>query len=308
MRIIILSDKLSHSRSLSFDRRWLAFAVVTLVLMVFGLLAQSYVLHDRSIRIAAAQQQIDQLKKEILFDQQKIQNFYSYSNGVFQEQAKQAGLLQARIARLESLGSRLADRASFGDEFDFYSLPAVGGPYETQSTEVLGQADIKQTLLDLNVYLDRREQELKAIDGLLNNQRLQKESYIAGRPAASGWVSSNFGKRIDPFTGRVAWHRGIDYAGKMGTDVTVVAAGVVVWAGERYGYGNLVEVNHGNGFATRYAHSGKIHVKMGDIVSKGQTIAEMGSTGRSTGPHVHFEVLKNGRAVDPRNYIYRKSL
>lgn len=308
MRIIILSDQMSHSRSLSFDRRWLLFAAIMMALLVLSLFVQSYVLHDRSVRIAAAQQQIDQLKKELLFDQQKVQNFYSYSNGVFQEQAKQAGLLQARIARLESLGSRLADRASFGDEFDFYSVPAIGGPYDTQSSEVLGQADIKQTLLDLNVYLDRREQELKAIDGLLNNRRLQEESYIAGRPAASGWVSSHFGKRIDPFTGRVAWHKGIDYAGKMGTDVTAVASGVVVWAGKRYGYGNLVEINHGNGFTTRYAHSGQINVKMGDIVSKGQAIAQMGSTGRSTGPHVHFEVLKNGQAVDPRNYIYRKSL
>src|SRR5690554_4049261 len=308
MRIIILSDKLSHSRSLSFDRRWLSFAVVTLVLMVFGLLAQSYVLHDRSIRIAAAQQQIDQLKKEILFDQQKIQTFYSYSNGVFQEQAKQAGLLQARIARLESLGSRLAERASFDDEFDFYSVPAIGGPYETSATEVLGQADIQQTLSDLNIYLDRREQELKAIDGLLNNRRLQEESYLAGRPAASGWVSSHFGKRIDPFTGRVAWHKGIDFAGKMGTDVTAVSSGVVVWAGKRYGYGNLVEINHGNGFTTRYAHSGQINVKMGDIVSNDQAIAQMGSTGRSTGPHVHFQVLKNSQAVEPCNYMYRKSL
>lgn len=284
------------------------FAGAMLACLLLSIITLSFVVHDRSVRMSIAQQQIDQLKKEMLFDQQKIQTFYSYSNGVFQEQAKQAGLLQARIARLESLGSRLAERASFDDEFDFYSVPAIGGPYETNATEVLGQADIQQTLSDLNIYLDRREQELKAIDGLLNNRRLQEESYLAGRPAASGWVSSHFGKRIDPFTGRVAWHKGIDFAGKMGTDVTAVAAGVVVWAGERYGYGNLVEINHGNGFTTRYAHSGVINVKLGDIVNKGQAIAQMGSTGRSTGPHVHFEVLKNGHAVDPRNYIYRKSL
>jgi murein DD-endopeptidase MepM/ murein hydrolase activator NlpD len=125
----------------------------------------------------------------------------------------------------------------------------------------------------------------------------------AGRPITSGWLSSYFGIRTDPFTGKKERHKGLDFAGKLGSDVVAVASGVVTWAGRRYGYGNLVEINHGNGYSTRYGHNDKITVKVGDAVKKGQIIAKMGSTGRSTGPHVHFEVLHKGKQVDPMSYI-----
>lgn len=308
MRVIILGEELERSYNLKFDSRWLIVASAVLAALLLSLFILSYMVFERGARIDLAKQHLSVAQANMLTDQQNLQEFYSYSEGIFQEQAKQAGLLQARIARLEALGSRLADRADFADEFDFYSIPAVGGPDDLMSAETMGQADIQKTLNELNIYLDKREQELKAIDGLLASKRLQRSSYLAGKPAQSGWLSSHYGKRIDPFTGRIAWHRGIDYAGKEGTAVTAVASGVVVWAGERYGYGDLVEINHGNGYATRYAHNGSIAVKLGDVVDKGQTIAAMGSTGRSTGPHVHFEVLKNGQAINPQNYIYRKSL
>lgn len=308
MRVIILGEELERSYNLKFDSRWLIVASAVLAALLLSLFVLSYMVFERGARIDLAKQHLSVAQANMLADQQNLQEFYSYSEGIFQEQAKQAGLLQARIARLEALGSRLADRADFADEFDFYSIPAVGGPDDLMSAETMGQADIQKTLNELNIYLDKREQELKAIDGLLASKRLQRSSYLAGKPAQSGWLSSHYGKRIDPFTGRIAWHRGIDYAGKEGTAVTAVASGVVVWAGERYGYGDLVEINHGNGYATRYAHNGSIAVKLGDVVDKGQTIAAMGSTGRSTGPHVHFEVLKNGQAINPQNYIYRKSL
>lgn len=308
MRIILLGEELSRSYSLSFDRRWLIASAALLAVLLCLLLILSYVIHDRGQRIAVAQQQLDQLRRELLFDQQQLQAFYGYSNGVFQEQAKQAGLLQARIARLEALGGRLADLASFEEEFDFYSAPAVGGPEDILEHDPMSQADIRQALVQLNLHLDRREQELKAIDGLLSDRQLQQERYLAGRPVSSGWLSSQYGKRIDPFHGRTAWHRGVDFAGKPGSDILAVASGVVVWSGDRYGFGTMVEINHGNGFVTRYAHNSQNNVRIGDVVTKGQVIAQMGSSGRSTGPHVHFEVLKNGQQVDPRNYIYRKSL
>jgi len=120
-------------------------------------------------------------------------------------------------------------------------------------------------------------------------------------------MSSRFGRRNDPFTGRLAWHKGVDFAGKDGSDIVSVGSGVVTWSGDRYGYGLMVEVSHGGGLVTRYAHAKDILVKLGDIVKKGQTIARMGSTGRSTGPHVHFEVRKNGKAVDPARYVNRRS-
>lgn len=308
MRIIVLGEEFSRSYSLSFDRRWLFAIAGALFILLALLVTLSFLFYERGQRIEYAHAQLDRLHQDMLFDQQQLQAFYGYSNGVFQEQAKQAGLLQARLARLEALGGRLAELASFEEEFDFYSVPAVGGPDDILLQEPMSQVDIQGALVQLNLHLDRREQELKAIDGLLSDRQLQHERYLAGRPVASGWLSSQYGKRIDPFHGRTAWHKGVDFAGKAGSDILAVASGVVVWSGERYGFGTMVEINHGNGFITRYAHNSENNVKIGDVVTKGQVIAQMGSSGRSTGPHVHFEVLKNGRAVDPRNYIYRKSL
>jgi murein DD-endopeptidase MepM/ murein hydrolase activator NlpD len=120
-------------------------------------------------------------------------------------------------------------------------------------------------------------------------------------------MSSHFGRRVDPFTGRIATHEGVDFAGKLGSEIIAVGSGVVTWSSERYGYGQMVEINHGSGFMTRYAHNLENKVEVGDVVKKGQVIALMGTSGRSTGPHVHFEVYKHGRPVDPAAYIHRAS-
>src|SRR5690606_21585553 len=121
-----------------------------------------------------------------------------------------------------------------------------------------------------------------------------------GRPVAVGYVSSRFGRRIDPFTGQVALHRGIDFAAPAGSEVVAVGSGIVVWSGPRHGYGEVVEIDHGQGLVTRYAHNAENLVRVGDVVTRGQPIARVGSTGRATGPNVHFEVLRNDRAVNPR--------
>ena len=155
--------------------------------------------------------------------------------------------------------------------------------------------------------IHHREKQLDILDSLLSNKTLHEERFLAGFPARKGWLSSRFGPRTDPFTGKSSWHNGIDYAGKRGAEIIAVASGVVMWSGNRSGYGLMVEINHGNGFVTRYAHNEKNAVQVGDVVTKGQTIATMGSSGRSTGPHVHFEVLKNGKSKDPVKYIYRKN-
>ena len=133
---------------------------------------------------------------------------------------------------------------------------------------------------------------------------LQQKVLPTGRPIKKGWMSSFYGMRNDPFTGKRDFHKGVDFAGKLGSDVTSVAAGVVTWSGDRYGFGMMVEIDHGNGYSTRYGHNLENLVKVGDKVRKGQTIAKMGTSGRSTGPHVHFEVLYNGRAVNPKKYIH----
>ena len=156
---------------------------------------------------------------------------------------------------------------------------------------------------DLSAQLEDRNKQLHVLETMMMNRNLQAEVMPAGRPVTRGWLSSYFGMRTDPFTGRLAFHSGIDFAGRLNSDIIAVAAGVVTFAGPRNGYGNLVEINHGNGYSTRYGHSRKLLVKVGDTVKKGQVIAMMGSTGRSTGPHVHFEVLKNGHTIDPKRFI-----
>jgi murein DD-endopeptidase MepM/ murein hydrolase activator NlpD len=212
--------------------------------------------------------------------------------------------LQARLLRIDALGERLIEITKInGDEFDFSSVPALGGPGSLSETY---QAPEIQSVLDkLASRIDRREQQLEVLDDLLLANKIKTDTFVAGRPIKRGWMSSRYGKRTDPFNGRLAWHAGVDFAGKQGSDVIAVASGIVTWASDRYGYGKLVEINHGNGYKTRYAHGAEIKVKLGDVVRKGDVVAAMGSSGRSTGPHVHFEVYKNGRTVDPAAYLHR---
>lgn len=213
--------------------------------------------------------------------------------------------LQAQAVRLNALGQRLVEVADLdSEEFDFSQPPAQGGP---QNDSILAQpidaADFVHSLDDLAAELNDREQKMRVLESYFMNQNLQQTTVPAGRPIKRGWISSFFGMRTDPFNGRREYHKGVDLAGKEGSDIISVAAGIVTWSGPRYGYGNMVEINHGNGYITRYGHCKEVLVKAGDSVTKGQVIAHMGSTGRSTGPHVHFEVHKNGRVVNPLNYL-----
>ena len=214
--------------------------------------------------------------------------------------------LQARIVRLDALGERLTTIAKLDQgEFDFSQPPALGGPETGTLGEAYQAPDFLSVIDNLTDQIEDRELQLETLEALLAKQKIQSDIFIAGRPVTKGWMSSRYGRRTDPFNGRVAWHQGVDFAGKENADVISVAAGVVTWASERSGYGLMVEVNHGGGFSTRYAHNNENLVKVGDVVKKGQVVALMGSSGRSTGPHVHFEVYKNGRPVDPASYIHR---
>ncbi len=213
--------------------------------------------------------------------------------------------LQSRVVRLDALGERLTEMAQLDKgEFDFQGAPAQGGPAAT--ADVVAEAELGDFMVSfdgLSQQLDDREQQLAVLESLLMTRNLEDEVFPAGFPAEKGWLSSFFGTRTDPFSGRPARHEGVDIAGKLGTKILAVAAGVVTWSDERYGYGAMVEVNHGNGYVTRYAHNSENLVQAGDTVKKGQSIALMGSSGRSTGPHVHFEVLRNGVVVDPVKYV-----
>lgn len=217
------------------------------------------------------------------------------------------GQMNARIIRLDALGKRLTEMADLDDgEFDFNSEPAVGGPEEPALAATLPQ-DLLTSMVNLNTQLDSREAQLHVLESVLMNQNLVDRVYPAGRPVTSGFMSSYFGRRTDPFTGKQAVHKGVDFAGKAGTEVVAVADGIVTWSAKRYGYGQMVEINHGNGYSTRYAHNSKNLVKVGDEVKKGQAVALMGDTGRATGPNLHFEVLHDGHQVNPVDFIRKAS-
>ena len=217
--------------------------------------------------------------------------------------ARRIALLQAHVLRLDAAGQRLTEVAGLEQgEFDFSQPPPIGGPEESE-IEGSGLSSVLISLDDFEQQLTDRERQLRVLEDLLLASRLQKQTRPSGWPVENGWISSLFGWRSDPFTGRTTMHSGIDFAARAGSDVMSAAAGIVSQAGVHAGYGNLVEINHGNGYVTRYGHNSRITVNVGDRVLKGQRIALVGSTGRSTAPHVHFEVLFNGAVVNPQEYI-----
>ena len=217
--------------------------------------------------------------------------------------------MNARLIRLDAVGRRLTEMADIDDdEFDFDSEPAVGGPEEPMSGgSNVAMPDVVEAMQALTTQLNSREAQLDVLEGVLINQNLKDRVYPQGRPVKSGWMSSYFGKRTDPFTGKAANHTGVDFAGKSGAEIIAVADGVVTWSADRYGYGLMVEINHGNGYSTRYAHNSENLVTVGDEVKKSQIVALMGKTGRATGPNLHFEVLHNGSRVNPVKFIRESS-
>jgi murein DD-endopeptidase MepM/ murein hydrolase activator NlpD len=249
---------------------------------------------------------VEGFQQELAKQRQEIARAHRMTSDTMDALAMRLGKLQAHVIRVDALGERLTEMAQIeSGEFDFSALPAQGGP-ETRKQgegEPVSVPEFTIALNELSSQLDDRAQQLGLLETMMMSRSLQDEVVPAGRPIGKGWLSSYYGMRTDPFTGRKEMHKGMDFAGKKGSDVISVAAGVITWAGRRYGYGNLVEVNHGNGYSTRYGHNEKIVVKVGQTIKKGDIISKMGSTGRSTGPHVHFEVLKEGKQVDPIKYI-----
>jgi murein DD-endopeptidase MepM/ murein hydrolase activator NlpD len=213
--------------------------------------------------------------------------------------------MQAKMTRLEALGQQVAVTNQLDDQFDFSAEVGVGGLSDLGSNIELGQ--LIQDMDKLAFRIDNNNMQFSLLETVTSNLHIDEERFISGRPVGKGWLSSPFGLRNDPFSGRRTMHKGIDFAGKEGAEVVATAAGVVTWAGNMFGYGELVEIDHGNGLRTRYGHNKALSVTVGDVVAKGEKIASMGSTGRSTGPHVHYEVLRSGQQIDPQKFVYRKA-
>lgn len=205
--------------------------------------------------------------------------------------------LQARLARMETVARNLANaQPDMAVAVDFSAPVALGGP---GLAEDVVMTDVVNQLSLLEARLADRERQLGVLENLVIGDDVAARLSPKGRPIVEGWLSSPFGKRTDPFTGKDAWHNGIDFAGAEGGEIIAVADGIVTYAGRRHGYGLMVEVTHADGYATRYAHNRENLVALGTQVVAGEVIARMGMTGRSTGPHVHFELLKNGKKLNP---------
>ena len=311
MNVIFVGKSHGQSRSIPLN----AASVAGIVLLVLSLvLAAGWGGYRVAMsQVAAAQPQESQLVsewQEKLRDQQaEVARVRENVQQQIDALTLRLGRIQGSLLRLDALGQRFVESGLVtSDEFNFDQPAAVGGPEEgVHSADSFSAPELTEMIDQIETQIEDREKQLRLLDKVASRQKLEDELYVQGRPITWGWLSSKYGYRSDPFTGKRTWHAGVDLAGKDGSDIIAVAGGVVTYADERYGYGNLVEIDHGDGLVTRYAHAKAIKVQVGDVVQKGQGIALMGSTGRSTGPHVHFEVIRNGKPENPEKYIRRAS-
>lgn len=305
MKILLIDKnaKRTMEYQLGTSTRVLAIASLCLLPFIFGFggytLAVSWL-------PATASEQVGDLRVALSGQKQTIADIRAEAQRKVDALSVRMAQLQAQLMRLDALGERVTEVAKFDkEEFDFNTKPAVGGMDKSATALSPNLVNFETSLAQLERTIESREQQLGVLSQLLKNRDLSNQTKVDGWPVEKGWISSAYGQRNDPFTGKVSSHYGIDFASKLGTPVMSVAAGVVTWSGYRNGYGLTVEVNHGGGYLTRYAHNSETTVAVGQLVKKDDAIAKVGTSGRSTGPHLHFEVFKNGRHVDPASYVHR---
>lgn len=306
MNIILFDSRTGHSRTICL-RSWLV-ACVAVGLLVMAGLAGAAAAMSGAPSLASDGEMTQVLRQDIAASAEQVGRIRQDAEDQMTAVTVRMAELQARLMRLDALGERLVGMAKLdGGEFDFSRAPGVGGPEKLLDTVSDERPHFLAALDQLAADIEQRESQLAVLESLLSSRSLSGEAHLDGRPVKTGWLSSAFGRRADPFTGRTSWHEGVDFAGKPGDSFVAAGAGVVTWAGERHGYGMTVEVNHGGGYITRYAHGKSLAVKVGDIVRKGEVLGTIGSSGRSTGPHLHFEVRLNGKAINPARYIAREN-
>jgi murein DD-endopeptidase MepM/ murein hydrolase activator NlpD len=306
MNVIVFSKRHGRARQIELGRPLALTVTIAAVLAVLSgalfagmQIGRRGALNDPGQQVVEWGAKLEEQRAQVLATRRELQDRLDAI-------ASRVGQMNAHVIRLDALGRRLTDMAKLDKgEFDFDREPAVGGPEGVMEGAVAAAPELTAMLDDLANQIKDRERQLAVLESLISTRNLSRQIVPGGRPVTSGWISSYFGHRADPFTGRRAFHRGLDFAGPSGAEVVAVASGVVTYSKERFGYGKVVEINHGNGYVTRYAHNQRVLVAPGDTIQKGQPIALIGSTGRSTGPHLHFEVLKQGRAVDPMSFVKR---
>jgi len=253
-------------------------------------------------RGGVAMAQVDNMRAELVHQRVQLNESSAASQREVNALAARLGQLQAQANRLNALGERLTRMGKLEDgEFNFNEQPDTGGP---EPSVAISAHELDQRIGGLTHTFARAGDQLQVLESLLVDQNLDRSQTPSATPVANAYISSPFGGRIDPITGGHQFHKGLDLDGQTGDPVHSAADGIVMRAGfDPGGYGNVVDIDHGNGTMTRYGHCSRLLVKVGDLVHAGDEIAKVGSTGRSTGSHLHFEVLINGQQVNPRPYL-----
>jgi murein DD-endopeptidase MepM/ murein hydrolase activator NlpD len=302
VQIILISDCLAKARSVHMSTAHLVGTALFVLTLVFGATASLYWLTLRyaaEVRLPVLQQlvaaaQEAEAERERVFVQQNLNSM-----------AMKLGEMQAQLTRLDALGERLSGLAGIRpQEFRFAETPGRGGAAPTLlPAQNLSLGDFSEKLLALSRQVESRNDMLGVLEAQLFEQAVKKKMIPTMMPVKASYNPSGFGRRVDPFNGQWAMHEGIDFIADFGSPIVAAASGVVVFAGFHPQYGYMIDIDHGNDLVTRYAHTSKLLVREGDIVQRGRKIGEVGSTGRSTGPHLHFEVRFRGAAQNPAKFL-----
>ena len=304
MQIILISDRLNKAKSVSLSLRHLlgsAFLGLTLVLGATAGLYWLTLQYVSELRVPALQRLV------VAAQQAEEERGRAFVQQNLNAMAVKLGEMQAQLTRLDALGERLSSLSGIRD-IRFSETPGIGGAAPTlMPPQNLSLGDFSSKLMALSRQVESRNDLLGVLEAQLFEQAVKKRLLPTMMPVAAPYNSSSFGHRVDPFTGQMAMHEGIDFLADAGSSVAAAAAGVVVFAGFHPQYGYVVDIDHGNDLVTRYAHCAKLFAKEGDVVQRGRKIAEVGSTGRSTGPHLHFEVRFRGAAQNPVKFLTASS-
>ena len=310
MNIIILTGRHGASRTLTLSAPWVAAGIAVLTALPVAAALLTWQLLSGGANITEVAEAQAPQWQQVLHDYDI--NDVVEDDGAqaqIERMSQQLARLQMRLTRLDALGERLTELADFSDgEFNFGDDidPGMGGPELRADDLSYHSPDLQNVIEQLSERIDDRTQQLQLLEELMVSRQSDVDSALDFKPVRLGHLSSGFGRRTDPITGRISMHTGLDFAAPRGTPIYAVGSGVVVFAGRNGAYGNMVEINHGGGFKTRYAHTSAMNVSKGDLVQKGQEIAAVGSTGRSTGSHLHLEVYRNGMAVNPARFVALK--
>lgn len=302
MHIILVSRRLTNAKSLTLSTRHLLGLAGALAMLMLLLSTGLFYLTLRH----AAQLKIPYLEAVVLSAQaQESQRNEAYLRENLNAMAVKLGEMQAQLMRLDALGERLAALAGFKpSEFRFSETPGRGGALTSSvPPHPLSINEFNQQMASLARQMENRNDSLGILESQLFDAKVKKRLMPTIPPVEGSWSASSFGWRIDPITGMQAMHEGVDFIADTGTPIFAAAGGLVTVAESHHQYGLMVEIDHGNDFTTRYAHASRVFVKAGDLVQRGRKVAEVGSTGRTTGPHLHFEVRYKGVAQNPARFL-----